>query len=81
MIKKLIGIVVALAVIVIIVLATVRRDEFRSMIWQEELQKAEKPVSPQSGPVSPKPAVSEPAAGQASPAATDSAAVRVVDSL
>ena len=35
MIKKLIGIIVAVAVIVIIVVAAVRRDNFRSMVLRD----------------------------------------------
>lgn len=37
MIKKLIGIIVAAAVIVIVVIVAIRRDEFRSMVFRNEI--------------------------------------------
>ena len=37
MIKKLIGIIVAVAVVVIIVVAAIRRDNFQSMVRRDEL--------------------------------------------
>ena len=38
MIKKLIGIIVATAVIVIIVIAAIRRDNFQSMVLRDEIE-------------------------------------------
>lgn len=43
MIKKLIGLVVAVAVIIVIVLATIRRDEFRSMLREQTAPQVETP--------------------------------------
>ena len=37
MIKKLIGIIVAVAVIVIVVIAAIRRDNFQSMLLRDEI--------------------------------------------
>lgn len=44
MIKKLIGIIVAVAVIVIIVVAAVRRDNFRSMVLRDEMLNGVRPT-------------------------------------
>ena len=38
MIKKLIGIIVAVAVIVIVVIAAIRRDNFQSMLLRDEIE-------------------------------------------
>ena len=38
MTKKLIGIIVATAVIVIIVIAAIRRDNFQSMVLRDEIE-------------------------------------------
>ena len=42
MIKKLIGIIVATAVIVIIVIAAIRRDNFQSMVLRDEIEDLKK---------------------------------------
>lgn len=67
MIKRLIGILVAVAVIAVIVIASIRRDRFESMIRRDELPAAPAPVVPT--PVQP-----------AIPAA-DSLTVGVADSI
>ncbi len=67
MIKKLIGILVAAAVIAVIVIVSLRRDKFESMIRRDELPAAPAPVVPT--PVQP-----------AIPAA-DSLTVGVADSI
>lgn len=73
MIKKLIGIIVAVAVIVIIVIAAIRRDNFQSMVLRDEIedQAFPDPVAP----VQP----SAPFSGQVE--VTDSVTVVVTDSL
>lgn len=73
MIKKLIGIIVAVAVIVIIVIAAIRRDNFQSMVLRDEIedQTFPDPVAP----VQP----SAPFPGQVE--VTDSVTVVVTDSL
>ena len=68
MIKKLIGIIVAVAVIVIIVIAAIRRDNFRSMVLRDEIEDQYIPQQPAA-----------PAAVEPAPA--DSLSVPVVDSL
>lgn len=65
MIKKLIGIIVAVAVIAVIVVVVLRRDNFRSMVLRGEQ------------PDAPAAVVAEPAL----PAAVDSLAVGVRDSI
>ena len=45
MIKKLIGIVVAVAVVVIIVVAAIRRDNFQSMVQRDELLNGVEPAA------------------------------------
>lgn len=50
MIKKLIGIIVALAVIAIIVIVVLRRDNFQSMV-----QRSEQPAAPVPRAVVPEP--------------------------
>ena len=49
MIKKLIGIIVAVAVVVIIVVAAIRRDNFQSMVRRDELLNGMK-RRPRKGP-------------------------------
>ena len=66
MIKKLIGIIVAVAVIAIIVVVVLRRDNFRSMVLR-----GEQPDAPAAT------VVAEPAL----PATVDSLAVGVRDSI
>lgn len=73
MIKKLIGIIVATAVIVIIVIAAIRRDNFQSMVLRDEIedQTYPEPVASQ-----------QPAAlAPGEPETTDSVSVEVIDSL
>ena len=67
MIKKLIGIIVAVAVIVIVVIAAIRRDNFQSMLLRDEIENQTFP-----GPVAP-------VAGEIE--VTDSVTVEVVDSI
>ena len=73
MIKKLIGIIVATAVIVIIVIAAIRRDNFQSMVLRDEIedQTYPEPVASQQ-PVALAPGETE---------TTDSVSVEVIDSL
>ena len=73
MIKKLIGIIVATAVIVIIVIAAIRRDNFQSMVLRDEIedQTSPEPVASQQ-PAVPVPVETE---------TTDSISVEVIDSL
>ena len=71
MIKKLIGIIVAVAVIVIVVIAAIRRDNFQSMRDEIENQTFPGPVDTDQ------PAV--PVAGEIE--VTDSVTVEVVDSI
>ena len=73
MIKKLIGIIVATAVIVIIVIAAVRRNNFQSMGLRDEIedQTYPEPVASQQ-PATPVPVETE---------TTDSISVEVIDSL
>ena len=71
MIKKLIGIIVAVAVIVIVVIAAIRRDNFQSMLLRDEIENQTFP-----GPVD----TDQPAlAGEIE--VTDSVTVEVVDSI
>ena len=73
MIKKLIGIIVAVAVIVIVVIAAIRRDNFQSMVLRDEIedQTYPEPVASQQ-PATPVPVETE---------TTDSVSVEVIDSL
>lgn len=71
MIKKLIGIIVATAVIVIIVIAAIRRDNFQSMVLRDEIEDQTYP-EPVAQPAAPVPIETE---------TTDSISVEVIDSL
>ena len=73
MIKKLIGSIVATAVIVIIVIAAVRRNNFQSMVLRDEIedQTYPEPVASQQ------PAALAPGETET----TDSVSVEVIDSL
>ena len=73
MIKKLIGIIVAVAVVVIIVVAAIRRDNFQSMVLRDEIedQTYPEPVASQQ------PAALAPGETET----TDSVSVEVIDSL
>ena len=73
MIKKLIGIIVATAVIVIIVIAAIRRDNFQSIVLRDEIedQTYPEPVASQQ------PAALAPGETET----TDSVSVEVIDSL
>ena len=51
MIKKLIGIIVAVAVVVIIVVAAIRRDNFQSMVRRDELLNVPAKDAPAAGTV------------------------------
>lgn len=70
MIKKLIGIIVATAVIVIIVIAAIRRDNFQSMVLRDEIEDQ----------TYPEPVASQQPAALA-PGETDTESVEVIDSL
>ena len=73
MIKKLIGIIVATAVIVIIVIAAIRRDNFPSIVLRDKIenQNNPEPVATQQ-PATPVPVETE---------TTDSISVEGIDSL
>ena len=73
MIKKLIGIIVAVAVIVIVVIAAIRRDNFQSMLMRDEIENHTFPETVVTG----HPAA--PVAGEIE--VTDSVTVEVVDSI
>ena len=84
MIKKLIGIIVAVAVIVIIVVAAVRRDNFRSMVLRDEMLNGVRPTEEPSRLISPAelPAESDvPAEPVPDAGAVDSLTVEVTDSV
>ncbi|WP_064974889.1 hypothetical protein [Alistipes provencensis] len=72
MIKRLIGILVAVAVIAVIVIVFLRRDKFESMIRRDELPAVPAPVAP--APVVPTPM-------QPAIPAADSLTVGVADSI
>lgn len=74
MIKKLIGIIVAVAVIVIVVVAAVRRHNFQSMVMRDEIMNQTLPTPEERQPG----AIVIPEAGAVVP---DTAAVETVDSL
>ncbi len=80
MIKKLIGIIVAVAVIVMIVGAAVGRDNFRWMVLRDEMLHGVRPTEEPSRLISPAeldvPAEPVPDAG-----AVDSLTVEVTDSI
>ena len=77
MIKRLIGILVAVAVIAFIFIASLRRDKFASMSRRDELPAAPAPVVP--APVAPAPVVPTPV--QPAIPAADSLTVGVADSI
>ena len=85
MIKKLIGIIVAVAVVVIIVVAAIRRDNFQSMVRRDELLNGVEPAAEPPHLISPAEldvpvegvsAKDAPAAGT-----VDSLSVEITDSL
>ncbi len=73
MIKKLIGIIIAVAVIVIIVISAIRRDNFQSMVLRDEImdQTFPAPIAPEQ-PATPAPGQIE---------VTDSITVETINSL
>ena len=73
MIKKLIGIIVAAAVIVIIGIAAIRRDNFQSMVLRDEIENQTFPE-----PVAPEPSA---ALVPDQVEVSDSITVEVIDSL
>lgn len=84
MIKKLIGIIAAVAVIVIVVVAAIRRDGFQSMVLRDELLNQTYPAGPAAGPNEPVTVDSLP--GSTTPVRgvvieTDSTTVVITDSL
>lgn len=58
MIKKLIGIIVAVAVIVVIVIAALHRDDFQSMVLRGDTENRAAPAVPQQ-PATPAPGGTE----------------------
>ena len=80
MIKKLIGIIVAVAVVVIIVVAAIRRDNFQSMVRRDELLNGVEPAAEPPHLIAPAeldvPAEGVPAAGT-----VDSLSIEITDSL
>ena len=76
MIKKLIGIIVAVAVVVIIVVAAIRRDNFQSMVRRDELLNGVESPAELDVPAEGVPAKDAPAAGT-----VDSLSVEITDSL
>lgn len=80
MIKKLIGIIVAVAVVVIIVVAAIRRDNFQSMVRRDDLLNGVEPAAEPPHLISPAeldvPAEGVPAAGT-----VDSLSIEITDSL
>lgn len=82
MIKKLIGIIVAVAVVVIVVVAAVRRDNFRSMVERDERLNGVEPTEQPARLLSPEeldvPLEGRPATETVT---VDSVSVEVVDSL
>ena len=90
MIKKLIGIIVAVAVVVIIVVAAIRRDNFQSMVRRDELLNGVEPAAEPPHLISPAeldvpaelPAESDvPAEPVPDAGAVDSLTVEVTDSI
>lgn len=81
MVKKLIGIAVFVAVVVIIVVAAIRRDNFRSMLLRDEMLNGVQPTEEPARLISPAeldvPAEGAPGEMQL----TDSVTVEVTDSL
>ena len=80
MIKKLIGIIVAVAVIVVVVVAAVRRNNFRSMVLRDEMLNGVRPTEEPARLISPAeldvPLEGAPAAGP-----VDSLTVEIPDSI
>ena len=85
MIKKLIGIIVAVAVVVIIVVAAIRRDNFQSMVRRDELLKGVEPAAEPPHLISPAeldvPAEGVPAKDAPAAGTVDSLSVEITDSL
>lgn len=81
MVKKLIGIIVFVAVVVIIVVAAIRRDNFKSMVLRDEMLNGVRPTEEPARLISPAgldvPAEGAPGEMQL----TDSVTVEVTDSL
>ena len=80
MIKKLIGIVVAVAVVVIIVVAAIRRGNFQSMVPRDELLNGVEPAAEPPHLISPA-ELDVPAEGAPAPGTVDSLSVEITDSL
>ena len=85
MIKKLIGIIVAVAVVVIIVVAAIRRDNFQSMVRRDELLNGVEPAAEPPHLISPAeldvPAEGVPAKDAPAAGPVDSLSVEITDSL
>lgn len=80
MIKKLIGIIVAVAVVVIIVVAALHRDNFQSMVQRDEMLNGVEPTAEPSRLISPA-NLDVPAEGRPAVETIDSLSVEVRDSL
>lgn len=80
MIKKLIGIIVAVAVIVIVVVAAVRRNNFQSMVVRDEMLDGVQPTAEPPHLISPA-ELDVPAEGVPDAGTVDSLSVVVTDSI
>ncbi len=80
MIKKLIGIIVAVAVIVIVVVAAVRRNNFQSMVVRDEMLDGVQPTAEPPHLISPA-ELDVPAEGVPDTGTVDSLSIVVTDSI
>lgn len=80
MIKKLIGIIVAVAVIVIVVVAAVRRNNFQSMVVRDEMLDGVQPTEEPPHLISPA-ELDVPAEGVPDARTVDSLSIVVTDSI
>lgn len=80
MIKKLIGIIVAVAVIVIVVVAAVRRNNFQSMVVRDEMLDGVQPTAEPPHLISPA-ELDVSAEGVPDAGAVDSLSIVVTDSI
>ena len=80
MIKKLIGIIVAVAVIVFVVVAAVRRNNFQSMVVRDEMLDGVQPTAEPPHLISPA-ELDVPAEGVPDAGTVDSLSVVVTDSI
>lgn len=80
MIKKLIGIIVAVAVIVIVVVAAVRRNNFQSMVVRDEMLDGVQPTEEPPHLISPA-ELDVSAEGAPDAGTVDSLSIAVTDSI